>query len=189
MKIDKMFETVSTVVDYDCFIKEIGSLSDFNTETQEVLKFLYSSTGNQLRMATIINSIFHQNLQTFMFSKPILNKLYEKDNNISLNSLNTHQYKAFFENFKSCGVFVVLRESTNNRAGVYKLVQNELVALLHKNCSQKFFDGQEKFAVDYFDNYDQHKNKKVEIQAETTPEEKIKRKEQLKERIRKQGSL
>lgn len=182
MDIENIYESITTTIDYDCFIKETSDIASFDPKIQKHLNYLYGSIGNQLRMAPIVNALFTQNLQTFMFSHSTLDKLYAQDSQVPFNSLSTHEYKAFFENFKESPLFEVLRESTNNRSGVYKLVKPEILQLLINNVGMKFLAGQEKYAVNYFDNFEQHKKskKKEKVELDYSPESKAARKASLK---------
>ena len=179
---DNIFNSFKDNQNYNCFLSEVGNLAELDKDLSKYIRSLYNSSSNELRLATILNSIFHQNLQTFMFSRDTLIELYKIDTMNSYRSLSNAHYKFLLERITNCKEFEVLRQPTSNKAGVYKLVEPKLVNLLHKNFSKNFFEAQEKFALDYYDK--DRKNKRSELIIDTSKEAIQKRKQDSLERMR-----
>lgn len=160
MIIDRIFESMSEADALNCFLTETVEMSEIDPEVSIWLSVLYTSSGNRLRIAPIYNSLFNQNLQTFIFSRKTLIDLYAQDAKNANITINDKQYTKFLFEFCANPMFEVLRVPTNNKAGVYKLIDPDLVSILHKNFSSKFFAAQEKFAVQYYDDHGKNKANK-----------------------------
>ena len=160
-----MIDAFKNNKEYNCFLAKTGPLKHFHKDISALLKYYYNASGFESRAASLINSLFYQNLQTFMFCRKTMARLYSQDPLSPYRTLNNRDYGMFLKTIINSPDFEVLRLPTGSKAGVYKLVKPELVSLLHQNCSQKYFEAQEIFAIEYFDtdgnNIKEEKIKKI----------------------------
>lgn len=103
------------------------------------------------RMSTVFNAIFTQRMQVFMLSRNSTIKLIKEDLNHDL-SLSPSEYKFFLKAISNCGYFQVLREHTQKKAGVYKLIEPDMVKELHRLAAKEYFEEQEKHVLSFFEN-------------------------------------
>jgi len=98
-----------------------------------LFKDCYSSSDpGIIRATTILNAIFTHRTLTFMVTKRQYNKLFANDTTHTKKSLNGNVYGIFIESLKTNGMIDELREPTNGKAGVYKLVDPDLVSMVRE---------------------------------------------------------
>jgi hypothetical protein len=114
-------------------------------------EYMYSKPNSVKKITTVINAVFTQKRQTFMLSRDFCVDLIKNDQNHGL-SLGNKEYSKLLFNITNCGLFEKLKEPTNRKAGVYKLVEPQLVLELHKLAAKEFFQAQEELVLDYYEN-------------------------------------
>jgi len=148
----------------DCLLKETTEdLDSYGIpEFTQMLRDGYGSKDSyEVRMVSVFNSIFTHHAQTFLLTKKSLAELLKQDQHVKVKSVNTQSYKCFMRILNNCGSFECLRKPTNNKSGVYKLVEPELVENLYKLHSAEWFRNQEQKVIEYYD----ETNKVVETQV------------------------
>jgi uncharacterized protein YqkB len=184
---NKMINLYAKKVGFDCVLKQTGSLNSFHDEKiQKLLIELYKHKETSI-IASIFNAIYTQKLQTFLMSKKIAINLCKTDKLNMLKEPNATQYSSFFNAFIASGQFEILRKHTNNKAGVYKLIDSDYVPLLQASCGAQMLKAQEQFAIEYYDNYGK-KDKNELLDSDFNPEDqsleaKQKRRQKLKKSI------
>lgn len=99
----------------------------------DLFKDCYSSSDpGILRATTILNAIFTHRTLTFMVTKRQYNKLLTNDINHTKKNLSGSVYGLFIENIKKNGMIQELRKPTNGKAGVYKLIDPDLVSMVRE---------------------------------------------------------
>lgn len=150
MELEDFFKTFDLQL---YFLHTTLKIKEHPKEVQKILKFLYGSVDQNLknRMGTIMNAIFTQNLQTFLLSKRTLYKLFLADSESKYKSLSSREYSLLLARLTNSGLFETLRYPTINQAGVYKLINPEMVAIIESNIGRKLLALQEKNVVDFYD--------------------------------------
>jgi hypothetical protein len=148
----------------DCLLKE--TTEDLNSygipEFTQMLKDGYSSKDSyEVRMVSVLNSIFTHHAQTFLLTKKSLTELLEQDIYVKKKSINTATYKCFMNMLNNNGHFECLRKPSNNKSGVYKLIQKDLVENLYKLHSAEWFKSQEQKVIDYYDETNKEQPKRT----------------------------
>lgn len=129
--------------------------ADIKVTDDESKRFLFEmmySHNNKMmkKMATILNAVFAQRLQTFMLTRTSCIKLIKEDPNHEL-SLGTKEYGRLLYFLTNCKMFSVLREPTNNKAGVYQLTYPPLIKELHRLAAADFFKAQEEAVLAFYE--------------------------------------
>jgi hypothetical protein len=136
----------------DFFLKRTQPLDDHDLEIKKMLDIYYNQKGLQHRLATLLNSIFTQQTQTFLFSRKHAVELFKQDDLSKYRTVSHKDYSLLLAIItNSPDDFQVLRKPTNNKAGVYKLIEPQLVDVLIKLVGKKMLEAQEKKALDYYD--------------------------------------
>jgi len=109
-------------------------VEDFQiTEIVNLFKDCYSSKDpGILRATTILNAIFTHRTLTFMVTRRQYNKILNSDVNHTKKNLSGSVYGLFIESLKTNGMLKELREPSTGKAGVYKLIDPDLVKMLKK---------------------------------------------------------
>lgn len=160
MDMEKIFGSLRAEKN-DCFLKSLKTLSEYKKEAEksnspeayEALNFLYSNKDEKIlhRLATIINACLTQNTQTFCLSYRSLQILFTKDTDSQYKNLSSYDYRLLLVNITNCDLFEKLREPTGKRAGVYRLVEPELVAILQKQVGKKYLELKEKKVLEFYE--------------------------------------
>lgn len=128
----------------DFFLKYLKEdLSDFGSEElSSFLKDGYQSGDPYItKMATLFNSIYTHKMQCFFLTSRTFYKLLVNDPNNKYNSLSGLEYKILIKLMvDKTGHFECLRKPYHGRAGVFKLVQPQLVNTLYKLHDQELED-------------------------------------------------
>jgi hypothetical protein len=136
-----------TTEDLDSF--EMDELKDF-------LKYGYASKDpNYVRLATLCNSIFTHHAQTFMLTQRSFHKLIKTDTNNKYISITSEEYKLIINLMMNTDHFECLRKPKGRRSGVYKVLREDIVTLLHRLHSREWFDIQESKVCKYYDGGDE----------------------------------
>ena len=134
-------------------LNKTGDISDFDMpEIQAILTYLYDHPDSQMKkFGTLLNSIFYHQRQIFLLSRRIFGNLIVDDRNINISSINSETWAEFLRKCVQGGYLERLREPTKNKAGIYKLIREEFVDILHKYHNREYFDAQEKAALKFYD--------------------------------------
>lgn len=147
----------------DCLLKQTNQeLTSYDIpEISEMLQNGYkSSDPNIVRSMTLLNAIFTHHAQTFLITKKSFANLLKNDGLSRYNNINSTDYKCFMSTILNNGHFECLRKPSNNKSGVYKLTQKELVENLYKLHSADWFSNQEQKVVNYYDETNKEKETK-----------------------------
>lgn len=167
----------------DFMLNEITeNIENFRTERiVNLFKDCYSSSDpGILRAATMLNSIFTHRTLTFMVTKRRYNKLLADDINHTKKEVSGTIYNLFMENVTKNGMIKQLRTPTNGKAGVYKLIDPDMISMmkeLHVLEVTEAFDEmmnfdkiqsqKEESVLDYYDSKDiKPKKSKEDIKNE-----------------------
>lgn len=117
----------------DFMLNEVTeNVEDFRTDKIiSLFKDCYcSSDPGILRATTLLNSIFTHRTLTFMVTKRQYNKILNNDVNHSKKEISGTIYNLFMENVTKNGMIEQLRKPTHGKAGVYKLVDPDMISML-----------------------------------------------------------
>lgn len=156
----KMFEVSAD----DCILKYITQdIKDFpNKKIQKMLANFYKSTDPiAVRMGSLINSLFTHQASTFMYTRRSLIELLKEDSNHSHKSIDYKQFNILRSTMLNNGIFTCLREPTNNKSGVFKLINKELLDILVEQIGKDFLEAKEKRVLEYYDNGKKETNKRL----------------------------
>lgn len=148
---------------HDFLLKYVTEdLEDFKLpEIGKDLKALYEyKDPNISRMTSIINAIYTHRMQTFMLTARSLEKLLKADSNQKYKSVSGSIWGSVRDAMKELGHFEEVREPTNGKAGVYKLIYQPAVDKLYElhdlhvdsNKSIHWFPQMESKLLGYWDN-------------------------------------
>ena len=119
------------------------------------LQELYSENHPTARLiATLINGIMTHQMQTFMFSKRIMDGLLCNDPNVDTESCKSINYRDFMHKCLGDRFLVILRNHSGKKAGIYKLEDPLLLDILYKLHGKEYFKAQEEAVLHLYDNYD-----------------------------------
>ncbi|MDD5650837.1 MAG: hypothetical protein PHF86_10560 [Candidatus Nanoarchaeia archaeon] len=142
-----------------------------NSEIIDFLNFFYKQEDSVVNlMGTFFNSIFTHKKQSFIFSKRIMNRLAQIDFNLKFKTFSYETYKDMMKRLFTHDYLVRIREPQGKRAGVYKILDPDIVRILYEIAKdeyqgvtpQEYFESQEMAAVDFYD----IKGKKVDENIE-----------------------
>ena len=172
MNINSFFKKYQITIS-DCFLK--NTTKDIEEFKSKELIYLFKNGYNNgdpniLRLTTVLNGVFTHHAQTFMITRRILSGLIKNDNNSPYNQINGIDYKFLLSLMIKNNDFICLRPSTNKKAGVYKLVNEELVQELYKLHSAEWFGIQEQKVCEFHDENINENNKKEKSKIEKTKE-------------------
>lgn len=156
MNLSDIFENYNITIQ-DCFLKQTTkNIESFEIdEVVDALKKGYSNKDpNCVKMATLFNSIFTHHAQTFMLTRRSLCDIIKNDENSTYCNINSTEYKLMLSLMIKSEHFQCLRLPKGRRAGVYKVVQPDLVKNLHKLHNIEWFQLQEKKVCEYYDSKD-----------------------------------
>ena len=143
----------------DMFLYKTMSLADLDqvlnikddASGRPIFDMLYENSNATIaRTASLINAIFTQKLQTFMLSRNYCITLIKNDINHEY-SLSNGEYSRLLHYITNSGMFQVLRKPSNKKAGVYKLIQPDFVAELHRLAAKEYFESQEKHVLEFYE--------------------------------------
>ncbi len=150
-------------------LTETTFLADFEpSEIKDTLSALYKEKSLFLRLlATVLNSIFTQRRAVFLFSRPILQELLKRDENVmKRKTLNGTEFKELMINLDkkffrrlACG------KKDEQQASVHKLVHAELLSLLQSLVSDDTIKSQEEQCLQVFNSYKKTSNETSNVSA------------------------
>lgn len=138
-------------------------LSDFkNEEVKNILERAYSHDDVENRfLATLINCIFTQNSKTFIMTSRGFIRLMKNDINSNGKGVDYHTYKVQKRRLHDLNYIKTLRKPIGQKSGVYQLTFPYLLEMLHKQCSEEYFEAQEKDVLDFYNNSSEEKEEAV----------------------------
>lgn len=114
-----------------------------------------------------------------MISKRKLVTLFKNDKNTSYKNIGTKDYKVFLAKITNSGMFEVLRKPGPKQAGVYKLINKDIVNLLTTLVGEKILEKQEKYILNYYDSF--YNKKGIKYSENLTEEQRKQRREKARE--------
>ncbi|HLD91727.1 MAG TPA: hypothetical protein VI911_12070 [Patescibacteria group bacterium] len=173
---DFLDKTNSLLLKYTTKLSEIK-----DPELMLILKEAYSSDNVDGRLlATLLNSIFTQKSMTFVLSQRGFIKLLKEDTNGRGDKISGSKYIDFKSKLHQSQYIETLREPTNRKGGVYKLIHPNTVEILNKKCSRDFFKAQEDKVLAYYDTGLSYAKKTNKTKKTTATEKWKKVKEELR---------
>jgi hypothetical protein len=144
-------------------------------EDEEIIKilrkFYFSNDPTARHVGTLLNAAFCTKSRTFSTSKNIHNDLLKQDKNIVANTINTKYWKKFMWVLVSNGIIECLRPATRNMPGIYKIVQDDVRAIMSRQAGDVWFDEQEKQYLHWYDTNAQAEEREKPTSKELTREE------------------
>jgi hypothetical protein len=131
-------------------------------EAQEAIRALYADLDLNMKFfGRMLNSIFTQKRGTFLFSRPLLEKLMMNDKNRSTRkSVSGEEYDNLMINLGNVFLKRLAHgQKGEHRASIYKLIHPGLVAILKKLVSEETLLAQEEQCLEIFNSYGQKKSK------------------------------
>jgi len=148
IKLCKKYETIDMVKLHKT--TRLDKVSD--KKFRENLEDMYNSDNKiWTRLATILNAVFTSKRLVFILSRKILMELIKEDINSKYSSIGTVEYKELIFKLANGGFFERLREPKPGKAGVYKIIEPEIVEELHIISSKEYFEAQEINALQIYD--------------------------------------
>lgn len=141
-------------------LTRVSKLKDLEDERiRKSLANVYElRSRTNLMIGTLINAIFTQMAQTFMISRRGMIHLLKQDTHNVCKSISSEEYRLLIQHLIDRGVIEMLRVPTKKKSGVYKLVDQKLVGVLHAKHSEDFFDYQENYVLELYDRYQSARN-------------------------------
>jgi hypothetical protein len=121
------------------------NVEDFDDENiTEILKHLYKNKTRIFnQIGTLFNGLFVHQKVTFMITFRMLETLILNDENISEKTFSARDYKAIMHYLLGNKIAIVLREPTGRRAGIYKVISDQMLKVFYQLQTKDFFKAQE----------------------------------------------
>lgn len=134
-------------------LKRTSKIEDFkNDRVRGILERAYSQDDIDNRfLATLMNCIFTQTSKTFIMTSRGFIKIMKDDPNGNGKGIDFKTYSVQKCRLHDLGYLITLRNPIGQKSGVYQLAIPLLLELLHKQCSDEYFEAQEKAVLSYYD--------------------------------------
>lgn len=142
-------------IDSDLKLDYTHPLDEFeDKEMKNTLKLFYNHKNSHVKkIGSILNALFYQPRKIFIITKKLLNSLVKYDVNIKANSVDSEAYgKALYHMFNN-NIIKRIREPAQNKAGLYKIIDRDILTIMEKNAGKAFLDAQEEKGVEYYDKF------------------------------------
>lgn len=164
------------VFNFKLNLTDVKLIDDFNhKDIVDLLKFFYEPDAKMANLtATFLNSIFSTNHKVFMISKSIFAKLINKDENHNYRSLGTNEYRTLLSILHSEEIIQCLHKPIGRKAGLYEIIDKDIVQMLHTKQSVEFFNKQKEELMKQYELYLNTEKFEVKQKKEETTWEDIK---------------
>lgn len=153
--VKSLIEALTTSVDVK--LTKTSKISDLPTDrSRQLVGAMYEKPNStEQTIGVFLNSLIVEGKLTFLFSKSILEKLIETDpNELKRRTLDSELFKSFTRRVFSRQIIEPLRSHTDNKAGVYIVVDECLKSIIksaHPKKTDEDFEKQRQEAIDYYE--------------------------------------
>jgi hypothetical protein len=148
---------------FDHKLESTTKLENINEPLRSELEDLYGAKGkyslNANLTASLINGIYTEKIQTFLFSVRLLQKLVASDPNLTRQTIGSDEFKAFKAYLISNKIMKVTSDATGfgtgqkeNKAAKCVLIDSEIIDLLKKTKSKEVINDDSDTDDDYENN-------------------------------------